>query len=63
MYGVALMPLTEKMATEVPEALQHWYADSSAACVMALEDNAKYLEFLILEGPTYMDIIQFLRTA
>ena len=53
-YGVALMPLAEKMAEEVPGALQPWYADDSArvACGTAL-DNAKCLEFLIREGPKY----------
>jgi hypothetical protein len=52
LYGVALLPLVEKLRVAVPEATTPWFADDAAAIGNAL-DNATALEFLAHEGKAY----------
>jgi hypothetical protein len=52
LYGVALLPLVEKLRVVVPEATTPWFADDAAAIGNAL-DNATALEFLAQEGKAY----------
>ena len=52
LYGVALMPLAERMQQAVPSALQPWFADDSAIAGTS-EQCAECLEFLCEQGPDY----------
>jgi len=49
-YGIALMPLAEWLRTEVPGALQPWYADDLSGIGTAT-DNATVLQLLKEKGP------------
>jgi len=51
-YGVALMPLANKMLQAVPAAVQPWYADDSGS-VGEARHSAACLKFLIEYGPQY----------
>lgn len=52
LYGIALMPLAERMKEAVPGALQPWFADDSAVAGTS-EQCADCLAFLCQEGPDY----------
>eukprot|EP00956_Cyclotella_meneghiniana_P019732 scaffold34249_cov24-Cyclotella_meneghiniana.AAC.2 len=52
LYGIALMPLAERMQDAVPGALQPWFADDSAIAGTS-EQCAECLHFLCKEGPAY----------
>ncbi len=52
LYGVALLPLANKMREKFPDALQPWFADDSGAAGEA-KVNACCLDFLQEFGPTY----------
>ncbi|KAL3795565.1 hypothetical protein ACHAWO_009861 [Cyclotella atomus] len=52
LYGIALMPLAERMLEAVPGALQPWFADDSAVAGTS-EQCADCLDFLCQEGPAY----------
>ena len=49
LYGLTLCPLTALLRKEVPEALQPWYADDSAA-VGPMESIAKVTTLLLKHG-------------
>ena len=52
LYGVALLPLAEKLKRAVPEVAVPWFADD-VATVGNLSDCALALEFLCEVGPQY----------
>ena len=52
LYGVALVPLAEKMMVAIPDNLQPWYADDVSGAGNAV-DNAECMLFLKENGPTY----------
>jgi hypothetical protein len=52
LYGIATLPLAQSMRTEIPEALQPWYADDSSA-VGTARQSARCLLHLQTEGPRY----------
>ena len=49
-YGVTTMPLVMETREAVPEALQPWFADGTAATGRA-EYNARCLEYLVINRP------------
>ena len=51
-YGIATMPLVERMRVALPTTLVPWYADDSGAVGRAA-DAAQGLKFLQEEGPRY----------
>ena len=52
LYGIALLPLAEKLKRAFPDAITPWFADDAAAVGNAL-DCANVLEFLMEKGPKY----------
>ena len=52
LYGIATMPLAERLRQAIPNALQPWYADDSSAVGTAAQ-SAKYLQLLQQWGPKY----------
>jgi hypothetical protein len=52
LYGVALLPLAERLRRAVPEAVIPMYADDAAG-VGRFDHSAKCLDFLMEEGPYY----------
>ena len=52
LYGIALLPLAEKLKEALPDAIVPWFADDAAAVGNAV-DCASVLDFLMAKGPTY----------
>ncbi len=52
LYGVVLLPLAERMWTDIPSSLQPWYAGNTGAAGDAAS-NVECLRYLIQHGPRY----------